>query len=555
MRNLSALLAAVLLLAACLAVANAYSAPDKPLIPPFQKTRPMEKVPRFGKFEAAFTLPDQTGNPFDPTANDIEAVFHGPGHIRQIVPAFWDGICWKVRFAPAATGRYTLGILRDGRVARPIALTTDSFVCTPSNDPGYIHIDPNDPQRFIFSNGRGYYPIGINQAWTARGLPDYPQMFATMHACGLNWARVWMTFWDDKALDWAAKKEDDPTAGRFFLPAARRMDMVMDSAAADGIYIQLVLQHHGQYTAEVDPNWADNPANIANGGYLKEPQDFFTDPKALRLTRAKYRYIVARWGYSTHLFAYELFNEVQNIHEARPIWPRVVAWHKQMAQAIRSIDIAHHMVTTSISDGSLRGIGLDFDQLHIYSNDIAAAVQDIQDANPVFVGEFGPGGGDWGYGSMSLQVLQDGLWSGITTPVAGAPEFWYWDVVQQKGWWPELASAARFYQLSGAADQRGLKALSATISLDKNGPAPVAQWKGNRRFAMFWVRSSSQAAVANAVLLIPSLAPGRYTIHLWSPARGVQIAPPLSLTIRSNRPAQIALPAFTGAIAGYLAPP
>jgi hypothetical protein len=62
MKNLSLYL--LLFLLSVLAVENVFAAPLK--------------IPRYAKFEASFTLPDQTGNPFDPQANDVDVAFTGP---------------------------------------------------------------------------------------------------------------------------------------------------------------------------------------------------------------------------------------------------------------------------------------------------------------------------------------------------------------------------------------------------------------------------------------------------------------------------------------------
>ena len=51
---------------------------------------PPPTVPRFAKFEASWTLPGQTGNPFDPADNDVRVRFLGPDRSDISVPAFWD---------------------------------------------------------------------------------------------------------------------------------------------------------------------------------------------------------------------------------------------------------------------------------------------------------------------------------------------------------------------------------------------------------------------------------------------------------------------------------
>ena len=61
------------------------------------------------------------------------------------------------------------------------------------------------------------------------------------------------------------------------------------------------------------------------------------------------RYFVARYGYSTSIMAWELFNEVQFVDRIREKndWDTVGKWHDEMAKYVRSIDTNHHLITTS----------------------------------------------------------------------------------------------------------------------------------------------------------------------------------------------------------------
>ena len=50
--------------------------------------------------------------------------------------------------------------------------------------------------------------------------------------------------------------------------------------------------------------------------------EFATNPDAQRLWEQKLRYIAARWGYSTNLFCWEWWNEVNwTPLAARTFWP------------------------------------------------------------------------------------------------------------------------------------------------------------------------------------------------------------------------------------------
>ncbi len=423
-------------------------------------------TPRCGKFEASWTLSHQTGNPFDPQDNDIKVAFRGPNGLRAVVPAFWDGDRWRVRYAPPTVGRYTLQVLRGGQKVHADGLTPAEFRCAASQDAGFVHAKAQPTPRFVLDNGQPYYPLGMDAAWTGGTGPDYPEYFAAMGRAHMNWTRIWMNHWDGKNLDWAQDKANNPPRGYLLMDVARRWDKVFDEAARNNVYVQMTLQHHGQYTTKTDSNWADNPWNTANGGFLRAPDDFFTNAEARRLTRAKYRYIVARWGYSTHLLSYELFNEVQNIGEAQTHFSDVVAWHKEMAAYLRSLDTNHHLVTTSNSDPGmpLAQIGLDYDQIHTYPPDIVsyfAALKPVAPV-PVFVGEWGYGGS----GSLADKraFLHNGIWAGMMAPTAGAGQFWYGDAVMANDWWPEFRSATGFLQTLHVPTLPSRDALTPSVS-------------------------------------------------------------------------------------------
>lgn len=457
----------VLLVAASLLLQTLTAVQAAPAPPP--------NVPRFAKFEASWTLANQTGNPFDPADNDIEVTFTRPKAAPVTVPAFWDGDHWRVRYAPISVGVYRLSVTRNGKAATPADLAPKTLRCVPSNRAGFVRRDPKIVQRFVYDTGATYYPLGLNVAWTGKEIPAYGPVFAQMHTDQLNWARVWMTFWDGRALDWAQDKTNNPKPGYLLMDAAKKWDTILDAADKNGVYVQMTLQHHGQYTEKTDPNWRDNPWNAANGGFLAHPDDFFTDARARHLTKLKYRYILARYGYSTHVMAWELFNEVQNIGEANSHFDDVVAWHKEMLEFLRAGDVNHHLVTTSytVPGQPLTKIGLDFDQPHQYVADIISYFASLRGGDvPLFTGEWGPA--DFKT-DLTEDFLHDGLWASLMTPVAGAGQFWFGDAVQRGNWWSQFGSAGRFVHTLNVETLPVGMALASTVAADgPRGPLSFA---------------------------------------------------------------------------------
>ena len=118
------------------------------------------------------------------------------------------------------------------------------------------------------------------------------------------------------------------------------------------------------------------------------------------LFKRRIRYIAARWGYSTHLFAWEWWNE----ENWTPIDDTALRpWIVEMTQSLKQSDPYQHLVTTSYADGSnsriWRAPELDFMQQHDYSgSDPIGLFQSrytsfqgilTKGAKPVLMGEHG----------------------------------------------------------------------------------------------------------------------------------------------------------------------
>ncbi len=406
--------------------------------------------------ESRFNLPGLAGNPFDFTQNDVRVTVTGPNGQTARVPAFFDGgDTWRVRFTPHALGKYAITrVTRNGTAVVPAALIPRTFVvAAQAAGPGFVRRDPKNKARFVFDDGSAYYPIGHNAAWKNGGDPDVPELFDKMGAAGENWSRVWMNHWDNKNLDWVPG-ESIPL-GTLDLDAARRWDGIVASAEKNGIHFQMVLQHHGQYTTRTNPNWDDNPWNAKNpGGFLQKPDDFFTDARARALTKAKYRYIVARWGCSPAILAWELFNEVEwtnAITNGRAA--DVAAWHRQMAEFLRAQDPNRHLVTTS-SDRSIAGLydAMDYVQPHAYPVDAATTVTaatNVPADRPLFWGEIGPQSGlDRDDGAF----LHTALWASLMSGSGGAAQYWAWDNVERRSLYGHFAAATGFVRALGGAN-------------------------------------------------------------------------------------------------------
>ncbi len=399
----------------------------------------------YPKLEAAFSIAGLASDPFDYTETDVRAQVLGP-RTSVSAPAFFDGgTTWRVRYTPTRAGRYRIGsITLNGHALAGVNAQPSRWVVSGAASPGFVRVDKASPKYFRFDNGARYFPVGHNVAWKNGGDPPIPQMFAKMGAARENWSRVWMDAWDGKNLDWPSVGK----LGQLNLEAARRWDAVVEAAQKNGIYFQMVLQHHGQYSTTTDPNWNDNPYNVKNGGFLLKPEDFFTDAQAKSLTKRKLRYACARWGYSPAILAWELFNEVQYTNAAKANqWSLVGAWHEEMAAFLRAEDPNRHLITTSSELDKPIWSGTDYFQHHDYPSDVVGYSRDPEgvtgrESKPIFAGEVG-------IGEALPHSMRAVLWASLMSNQSGAAQPWYWDIIEKQNLYPLFTSVQNFLSASG----------------------------------------------------------------------------------------------------------
>lgn len=430
--------------------------------------------------EFSFKLKRTEGNPF---GRLVWAEVATPDGQTLLLPAFLSGDnTWSVRTRAAVIGEYRLGAVKEttfaGLVVRDAKkLGRGKFtVKQVANPRGNVVVDPQNPHRFAFANGTPYLPLGANLAW-----PDGPRetfyatTFAKFQHAGLNWSRVWMCHWGGTNLDWT---QDDlapsPPPGSIHPRVAELWDHIVDAAEAHDIHFQMVFQHHGQWSTGANANWQFNPWNAANGGFLNSPVAFFSDSKARALTKLKYRYIVARWGYSSAIMAWELFNEAMWTDARNGTAAdnaAIAAWHSEMADFVRSIDVHRHLITTSDDylDEPLYA-KMDYYQPHLYASHLLPSARFFEPPSaaldrPVFYGEAGEDNdprlvdGPKHGGPLTLPIL----WSSLMADGAAPAQYWYTTDALAHGLLPDFAAFARFARDNGLDQRSDLAPFTAVV--------------------------------------------------------------------------------------------
>ncbi|WP_170067506.1 DUF5060 domain-containing protein [Neolewinella xylanilytica] len=419
---------------------------------------PVEAVEKYGKFEAIVFATAEYDNPFDYDQVALSGSFSGPTGRRVEVDGYYfrpfdldaesgtlsptnaDG-SFALRFSPDEVGEWSY-ILTIADANGSSEAVTGSFIC---RQRGSVHnrgfVRRNETNYLNFDDGGQYLPIGENMAWqNGNVVRDYRKWIDGLTGSGGNFLRLWNAYWG-LGLEWKNGYDGYRGLRRYKQTNARYQDWLYDYAAERGLYVMLCLQYHGQVSTQVNPAWADNPYNAANGGPLQRTREFFTDSTAMAHTKNRLRYVVARWGYSRNIMAWELFNEVGWTDDYEEIKDDVATWHREMARYIKEIDPYGHLVTTSFADEAhgdevWNDPNIDLTQTHFYVNSgnieraLVGGVRRYLDtfAKPTLVGEFGLGSDrDLVRTDPDGVYVHNSLWAGLFGGGAGTAMSWWWD--------------------------------------------------------------------------------------------------------------------------------
>jgi hypothetical protein len=443
----------------------------------FQVTSPQ----LWQRAEFRITNVPQASNPFDPNVIALDATFTLPSGRAVTVPAFWfqDYVRdlsggyeyetatgspeWRLRFSPPEPGNYSLSVtIKTNSQVYGTPLTTIFTVPTVAtqNQSGYVRVGANH-QYFETGDGQALRLNGENVDWMTTGLGtyQYDTWFSNMAAVGENYARLMSTPWSFNL------ETDSNSLNNYHLDAAWKLDYVLQLAEQRGLYVLLCLDVHEMFQPVPDvwgiDFWPTNPYNAANGGPCTNQDAFFTNPTARAIYQKRLRYLVARYGYSQKLVAWELLSEIDNEYA----WlnpPDVAVWHGVMGDWLHANDPYGHLVTTSLwvvknrpEIWSLPEI--DFVTYHCYgepspATSINADVQPFhqQYNKPVLIDEFGTSSSDWGRtNDLYLRGFRQGLWGGALGGSVGTAMSWWWDSIDAESDYSDYAALGAILNHTG----------------------------------------------------------------------------------------------------------
>jgi hypothetical protein len=484
--------------------------------------QPPAATPRqYARAEWTISLTERFQDPYYAPDIALDMVLYTPGGRTIALPCYYDSgasgakSAWKAHFAPQETGVYTY-FFRLTRPGREAAVTKEShFTVEPGAGRGFLH--PNNNWTLRFDNGERFRAIGENICWEARAHDD-SKFFAKLHEDprfnfdhmidlltrnGGNFLRVWLCPWSlplETRHPVNTNRYTDSSA-RFNPSSFARIDHLTELAESRGAYIMLAL------TGGADLN----EYSAAHGGPAPTREAFFTDPTAKLWYKSRLRYLVARWGASPAIGAWEFFNEVDNtMHgpgdKVLVPYADVTAWHAEMAAYLKAIDPYGHIVTTSISHRDIAGLNdipaIDINQKHIYraTEAIPAAIAsyEARHGKPYVIGEFGYHW-DWSVDFRPVAAEFDydyrrGLWYGLFSPTPILPMSWWWEFFEDRGMMPTFAPVREISDRMLTAGHGAFEPASASASTP--GMQTMAVLCGATRFVYVLNNTQSPAATA-----------------------------------------------------------
>ncbi len=416
-------------------------------------------VEKNGKFEARVVLQASYKNPYDYDEIRVTATFTDPDGQQFVVEGFFmeafnlagsgqitpntaqNG--FRIRFSPRKTGTWTYVVTcetPEGKAGFP----PQSFQCLPVNvahNKGFVKMGTGN--YLVFENGEQYIPIGENIAWpVGNAYLDYQKWVGALSANGGNFFRLWLCHWG-LGLEWKDNVSGYSGLKKYKQSSAFYLDWLFEHCTELGVYVQFCLNHHGQISSQVNPNWNENPYNAANGGPCQQTWDFFSNQQAKALHKNRLRYILARWGCQRSIMTWELFNEVNWTDNYEQHKGAIADWHADMAAFLKQNDPVQRPISTSYGNPQSEDPAvwnnpdMDYTQRHYYFDSpnleavlVSGLRENLQQYDkPVHIGEFGLLTENTALKTLDPNGIHvhNNLWGPLFGGGVGTGMGWWWD--------------------------------------------------------------------------------------------------------------------------------
>ena len=347
-----------------------------------------------------------------------------------------------------------------------------------------------------------------------------------------------------------------PLRGRYNQIDAFMLDRLVEAAEAAGVHLQLVMLTRDHYMPLLRK--ADSPEY----------------DRALRDAKALVRYFVARWGFSTHVAAWEYFNEMD---PHRP----TDRFYAELGEYLQRVDPYRHVRATSAWASPSRDYGLtslDQADMHWYMRpasgelrkDAAAGVlerakvlRERAPGKPALLSEFGMTDDTWQRsGDLDTDKefvhLHNALWASALSGMSGTACHWYWDDIHKRDLYHHYAGVAAFVAdipfttaKLRPAEAKCDKPLRV-VGLAGKGGAWLWLADPNATWWALAAEGAKPAELRGATLTVSGLRDGAWRVEWWDTRSG-KVLHRLDAAA-AGRALAVAVPAFSRDIACKVLP-
>jgi len=479
---------------------------------------------------------------FNPAAKEFTSALTPYGY-----PSF------KVRYTPRQAGEHTMALtVRAGGDQWTLPPVVFEVQPAATSYHGYLRVDAKDPRLFAWDSGAPFWGLSMNvrspfdnrylttapySNWRDEGLLLYERLFAEYEKHGITVVEVWMCSWW-LGLEWINEAPGYHGVGYMNPYRAWMLDRILGWAEQHGIYLIVVMNNHGKFGMTYDTEWARNPFNVANGGYLQSCEEYFSDARAKKAFQKYADYTLSRWTHSPHILMWKLFTEVDLTGNTLEFYlnPVVADWHKEMGAYVKNHDWYKHPITTHwmLSYNRINDAIADLPELDVLTTDAyyqqngtrqllellwGGARMSETKKKPLLVTEFGGGPYADSMGNLMKQAHL-GIWTGYFCGSPVAPLYWWFALVEEKNLYPYYDVLHKFTQ--GDEDRRGMAARTEELADKKimlcelRSPERVLLWGMDTDFYLPDNENPVPIERGDVTLPVAGLAPGAYAVEYWN---------------------------------------
>ncbi|MBN1187270.1 MAG: PKD domain-containing protein [Bacteroidales bacterium] len=495
------------------------------------------------KVEGIFKIEKDYTNVYNPEEVKIDAEILLPDNDTMLIPCFYyikalhtpsDWMVdtsiqnWVVRFSSPQAGLHSVKLIIDD-----IDGLFESNPCQinigAGTTKGIIRNDTANNQFYRHSTGEPFFPLGINAGWAS--TTNYTTIINNLSAGNANVFRYWHTPFAKQALEWKVTNFYNGL-GNYSQEAAAMTDSLIDLCEQTDMHMQLAIFQHGMFSENVDPMWEDNPYNTINGGFVPRAEQYFYNDSCKKYAKKLLRYIIARWGYSPNIFAWEFFNEVQftgiNNSQTSQWYPGVLAWHSEMGKYMESIDPFDHILTTSAANNQLYDLdtvdALDVVQYHLYVANLLEGQRSLDEEFKANLQECAIINGEYGTdvnAETPFDMQRKAIWNSIMTHV---PHFmWLWDYYLESTWADLFYLPGKYLQGEDLVSDSSLMPLTFTASSLKADLVNLG-FRSDSAYYGFLYNEANISGIDDASISIQAIPYANYKIDFYLSESGQIIA-------------------------------